>query len=130
MNNEIKIGVLTVETTKIRLLSFIELMKPELTGLSVLTTLCGFYLGSTGIFDLVRFVWVALGTTLVGGGLGALNQFFERHYDTMMRRTERRPLPSGRLLPDEAFWFGVAILIVGIGILIVSSNALTGVLAL
>jgi protoheme IX farnesyltransferase len=104
-------------------------MKPELTGLSVLTTLCGYYLGSEGSFSVSRFVMVALSTLLVGGGLGALNQYLERHYDALMRRTEKRPLPDGRLLPSEALWFGVIILVAGIGLMTIAVNILSGVLA-
>jgi protoheme IX farnesyltransferase len=104
-------------------------MKPELTGLSVLTTLCGFFLASVGEFEYWVFFWTALGTLLVGGGLGALNQYMERHYDAMMRRTERRPLPAGRLSPEQALWFGVGCLVSGVGILLVATNTLTALLA-
>src|SRR3972149_9485625 len=82
-----------------RLLSFVELMKPELTGLSVLTSLCGFYLATSGAFDFRLFLLTGIGTLLVGGGAGALNQFMERNYDAMMGRTERRPLPIARVTP-------------------------------
>ncbi|MCI0705901.1 MAG: heme o synthase [Ignavibacteriae bacterium] len=104
-------------------------MKPELTGLSVLTTLCGYYLATDGVFDVSRFLLVALGTMLVGGGLGALNQYIERHYDALMKRTERRPLPSGRMEPGTAFWFGTVILIAGIVIMFVYGNIVSGIIA-
>lgn len=112
-----------------RLLDYAELMKPELTGLSVLTTLCGFYLASEGSFDYPRFFWTGLGTLLVGGGLGALNQYIERHYDAMMKRTERRPLPGGRISPTQAFWFGIWCLVIGIGVLLYFTDMLTSLLA-
>jgi protoheme IX farnesyltransferase len=104
-------------------------MKPELTGLSVLTSLCGFYLGTVGEFDYVRFSVTALGTLFVGGGLGALNQYIERSFDALMKRTERRPLPTGRLKPHEALWFGVGSLVGGVGLLLAMTNILTVVLA-
>jgi protoheme IX farnesyltransferase len=112
-----------------RLLDYATLMKPELTGLSVLTTLCGFFLASDDGFRYGLFFWTALGTLLVGGGLGALNQYVERHYDAMMRRTERRPLPAGRLSPVQALWFGVGCLVCGVGILLAATNTLTALLA-
>ena len=62
-----------------RTIDYLALTKPELTGLSVLTALCGFYLGTPGPIDYWRFFHVALGTALVGGGAGALNQFIERN---------------------------------------------------
>ena len=64
-----------------KVLDYVELMKPELTFLSVLSTLCGFYLGFRGQFNVAGFVHTALGTTLLGGGVGALNQFMERDHE-------------------------------------------------
>lgn len=104
-------------------------MKPELTGLSVLTTLCGFYLGTMGTFDWGLFAATAMGTLFVGGGAGTLNQYIERHYDAMMKRTERRPLPSGRLQPTEVLLFGTFISIAGMFLLTFLVNPLTGFLA-
>ena len=111
-------------------LDYLVLMKPELTGLSVLTTLCGYYLASQGPIDSLHFLVVALGTTFVGGGLGALNQYIERHYDAMMRRTERRPLPSGRMEPAAAFWFGFTMLLAGNALMFLVANITTGIIAL
>jgi protoheme IX farnesyltransferase len=119
-------GIIRVKS---RLLSFVELMKPELTGLSVLTSLCGFYLGTIGSLDFRLFLLTGIGTLLVGGGAGALNQFMEREYDSMMRRTERRPLPTGRVTPTEVLWFGVTLSLVGILLLSLCLNLFTGFLA-
>ncbi len=112
-----------------RVLDYVELMKPELTGLSVLTALCAFYLGTTDTFSFALFLHTALGTLLVGGGAGALNRYIERSYDAMMKRTERRPLPSGRLDPREALVFGILISLIGIAELTIFTNPLAGLLA-
>jgi protoheme IX farnesyltransferase len=111
-----------------RLSDYLELMKPELTGLSVLTALCGFYLATSGAFDGALFVHLALGTALLGGGAGALNQFIEREYDGLMKRTERRPLPSGRLDARSCLIFGITISAAGLVELAVFTNLLTGFL--
>lgn len=111
-----------------KVLDYLELMKPELTGLSVLTALCGFFLASKE-FDPFLFFWTGLGTLLVGGGAGALNQFIERRFDALMRRTERRPLAAGRLSPFNVVAFGISLSIVGIFVLIVLTNFLTACLA-
>jgi heme o synthase len=50
-----------------------------------------------------------LGTFLVAGGASALNQWLERSSDALMRRTENRPLPAGRLLSGEVFLFGMGL---------------------
>lgn len=112
-----------------KLFDYAELMKPELTGLSVLTALCGFYLGSAGPFQFWLFFHLALGTALLGGGAGALNQFIEREYDSLMKRTERRPLPAGRLEPAECLTFGIVIAAGGMLELTLFVNMLTGFLA-
>jgi protoheme IX farnesyltransferase len=129
MNGDANIIAHSVTRSRFKFHEYIELMKPELTGLSVMTTLCGFYLAYTYSFNIVLFIHTAIGTLLVGGGAGALNQFIEREYDALMRRTERRPLPSGRMMPIEALIFGIAISAAGIIELSVFTNLLTGFLA-
>ncbi len=128
MNGQVKVAGAAITRGRIPALDFIELMKPELTGLSVLSALCGFYIGSSGSFSAWLFFHTALGTLLVGGGAGALNMFIERRYDAMMKRTERRPLPSGRLQPAEALIFGLGISFIGIAELTLLINVLTGFL--
>ncbi|MBI4418114.1 MAG: protoheme IX farnesyltransferase [Ignavibacteriales bacterium] len=126
-------GQTTVTTAhsaaRIRVLDYLELMKPELTGLSVLTALCGYYLAGTEFF-VSGFVFTGLGTLLLGGGAGALNQYAERSWDALMKRTERRPLPSGRLQAWQAFLFGVTTSIVGLAILFFMLNMITGFLGI
>lgn len=129
MSGEAKVFGAAVSRSRSRALDFLELMKPELTGLSMLSALCGFYIGTQGSFPPWLFAHTALGTLLVGGGAGALNQFIERRYDAMMKRTERRPLPAGRLHPLEALVFGAAISAIGILELSIFVNLLTGFLA-
>ena len=110
---------------------FVELMKPELTSLSVLTAICSFYLAHLGSWNAAD-VWLlanlALGTTFVGGGAGALNQYLERNYDAAMKRTEKRPLPAGRLMPGTVLAFGILLSSIGLLELTFLVNTLTGFL--
>ena len=119
----------TIAIDRSRVLDYLTLTKPELTLLSVLTALAGFYLGISGPIHGLLLVHTLLGTALVGGGAGALNQYMERHYDALMRRTEKRPLPAGRLSPVEVLVFGVSIATIGILQLALLVNILTGFLA-
>ena len=91
---------------KSRVAVFAELIKARLTFLVLLTTLVGFYVGFRGPMDYLLMLHTLLGTGLVASGAAALNQFLERQLDARMRRTEDRPLPSGRLPPDTALMFG------------------------
>ena len=112
-----------------RALDYLSLTKPELTLLSVLTTLAGFLFGNTGGVDGLLLFHTLVGTALVGGGAGALNQYIERRYDAMMHRTERRPIPSGRVSPRDALMFGSAISAAGLAELVACVTPLTGALA-
>ena len=129
MNGAVKAIERSRSRVAVKLSDYAELMKPELTGLSVLTSLCAFYLASSGAFNYWLFFHLALGTTLLGGGAGALNQYIEREYDALMKRTERRPLPAGRLEPVQCLTFGIMISTLGIVELSIFVNLLTGFLA-
>lgn len=106
------------------------LMKPELTLLSVFTSLCSAYLAIDHPHEvqLLIFPFLALGTLLVGGGAGALNQYHEREFDGMMKRTEKRPIPDQRITPNEALVFGTFAGIIGV-IILSMINLLTGFLS-
>jgi len=107
---------------------FSELIKARLTFLVLLTTLVGFYLGFRGAMDYVLMVHTLLGTGLVASGAAALNQLLERKFDALMRRTEDRPLPSGRLQPDTVLVFGGVCSAAGLVYLALAVNLLTGLL--
>ena len=93
---------------------FLELMKPRLTFAALATTLAGYLLASPLLADPTKILNTLLGAFLVGGGGSALNQFFERDADSRMMRTVGRPLPSKRLEPSHALWFGVAVSVLGL----------------
>jgi protoheme IX farnesyltransferase len=90
-----------------------DLVKARLTLLVLVTTLVGFYMGSPQSIDYVLLAHTLIGTGLLACGASALNQLWERDHDARMRRTENRPLPSGRLQPDTVLVFGAAASVVG-----------------
>ncbi|HKP13925.1 MAG TPA: heme o synthase, partial [Blastocatellia bacterium] len=92
-----------------KLASYLDLTKPRITMLVTATAAAGFALGSAGGVDYLRFFHTSLGIALLSSGLGTLNQYIERDLDRLMRRTETRPLPSGKLQPCSALRFGVAL---------------------
>jgi protoheme IX farnesyltransferase len=105
-----------------------ELVKARLTSLVLITTLVGFYLGRRGGMDYILLLHTLLGTALLAGGAAALNQFLEREHDARMKRTEDRPLPSGRLSADHALLFGGACSAAGLIYLALGVNLLTALL--
>ena len=114
----------------VRLADFWTLTKPEVNFLVVMSTLAGFYLGWRGPMNFVLLFSTLLGTLLVASGTGTLNQYIERNSDASMHRTARRPLPSGRMNPAAAFWFGIFLAVAGGLLLWLAVNALSSVLAL
>jgi protoheme IX farnesyltransferase len=94
-------------TDKSWLAIYADLFKVRLTGLVLLTTAVGFYIGFRGPVDYLLMLHTLLGTALVASGASALNQLFEREYDARMRRTQDRPLPSGRMQPQTVLLVGI-----------------------
>jgi protoheme IX farnesyltransferase len=92
-----------------RLAAYVELTKPRVTFLVVLSALAGYCMGSVGAFDYLGFLHLAIGISLLSGGIATLNQYLERASDGLMKRTRRRPLPAGTLSAASAFWFGLAL---------------------
>jgi protoheme IX farnesyltransferase len=115
---------------KARAAAYVELTKPRITFLIALTSAAAFCLGSRGSVDYVRFAHAMVGIALLSSGIATLNQFMERDLDRLMRRTVDRPLPSGRLLPLEALWFGVVLTASAELYLALFVNLLTAVLGL
>jgi protoheme IX farnesyltransferase len=109
---------------------YLELTKPSVVWLIVMSTAVGFYLGSSGPFSFLLFLHTLLATALLAGGAGALNQWAERDLDALMRRTERRPLPAGRLRSYPALGFGIAISLAGVAYLALAVNLLSAGLGL
>ncbi|HAO78460.1 MAG TPA: protoheme IX farnesyltransferase [Verrucomicrobia subdivision 3 bacterium] len=105
-----------------------DLVKARLTGLVLLTTFVGFYLGERGAVNFLQMFHALFGTALVASGAAALNQLLEREYDAKMRRTASRPLPSGRLQPATVAIFGGVCSVAGLIYLALLVNLLTSVL--
>ena len=98
---------------KFRVKDYLELTKPRITWLIVMSTAVGYYFGHAGHWSFWAIVHTLIGTALIASGTAALNQWYERDADRHMRRTQMRPLPSGRLTPQQALWFGIALSVAG-----------------
>lgn len=89
-----------------RVSAFVELTKPRIAFMLVLTSAAGFFLGTKGSFDFALFANAMIGIALLAFGVATLNQFIERRTDRLMDRTAKRPIPTGRVTPNEALIFG------------------------
>lgn len=101
---------------------YIELTKPRITWLILMSTGIGYFFGLAGAPNWLEFVksipllsllHTVLGTGLIASGTAALNQWYEREADRHMRRTAARPLPSGKLRAGRALAFGIGLSIAG-----------------
>jgi len=110
--------------------AFVELTKPRIAFLLVLTSAAGFYLGSPGSFNAALFVNSMVAIAMLAFGVATLNQYIERQLDTLMDRTATRPLPTQRLSPVEALVFGLVLCIAAELYLLFAVNGLTAILGL
>ncbi len=111
----------------------VQLVKLRVTTLVVMTAWCGYYLGAvkSGIPSLSwTLLHAMLGIGIVSAGAATLNELVERESDARMRRTADRPLPAGRMSPAYATLLGSALVLGGGFYLALTTNRLTGILAL
>lgn len=111
------------------LADYLELTKPRVTLLILMSTCVGFYLGSAGSLSFSLLAFTLLGTALAASGTAALNQYWERDTDGKMLRTKDRPLPAGRMFPWKALCFGIALSLAGIVLLAWLTNFFASLLA-
>jgi len=92
---------------------YLELTKPRITWLIVMSTAVGYYFGHGGAWSAWAVLHALMGTALIASGTAALNQWYERDADREMRRTQQRPLPSGRMNAKNALLFGIGLAVAG-----------------
>lgn len=113
-----------------KLAAYVELTKPRIAILLVLTSAAGFYLGADKGFNFALFANAMIGISLLAFGVATLNQFIERRIDVLMERTASRPLPTKKITPAEALFFGVSLTVVSEIYLAFLVNNLTAILGL
>ncbi len=109
---------------------YIALTKPRITWLILMSTGVGYFFGARGGWHFLTVLHTILGTGLIASGTAALNQWYEREADSKMKRTQARPLPSGRISAGKALAFAIVISAAGFVELFAGVNALTGWLGL
>ncbi len=100
---------------------YIALMKPRVMSLVVFTALVGLMVTPGHLHPVLGFA-ALLCITIGAGAAGALNMWYDADVDAVMRRTSRRPIPAGRVLPREALAFGVTLAIGSIAVLGLVAN--------
>jgi protoheme IX farnesyltransferase len=107
----------------------LSLTKPRLSSLVLFTMAGGMWLAPTSLSP-ARAVAALLATAGIIAAANALNCYLERDVDRYMKRTRNRPLPSGRMDPPVALWFGISLAAISIPALVLATNVLTALLGL
>jgi protoheme IX farnesyltransferase len=113
-----------------KLSAFVELTKPRIAFMLVLTSAAGFYLGAVKGFDFMLFTNSMIGIALLAFGVATLNQVWERRTDALMERTAGRPLPTQKITVSEALVFGILLCLTAEIYLTFLVNPLTAILGL
>jgi len=107
---------------------YIELCKPRVVLLMILTSLVGMCLAPSPSFPIIPFIGGNLGIAFVAGAAAALNHLADQHIDKIMKRTQSRPLVQGRVSTRHCVFFVSVLAISGTIILLFSTNVLTAIL--
>ena len=121
-------SVRTTTTLASRVADYVEIAKPRISVMVLITVSVGFALGSFGAWDSVLLVNALIGIALVATASSAFNQVIERHSDSKMDRTANRPIPSGRMSAAEVASFGAVCGVSGVVWLAASVNLVTTLL--
>ncbi len=104
---------------------YVSLLKPSVISLVVFTGLIGMLIAPNSLHPLLAFTTV-LCIAVGAGAAGAINMWYDRDIDAIMTRTQKRPIPSGRVTPDDALFFGVSLSVFSVMILGMAVNWLAG----
>lgn len=109
---------------------FFLLTKPIVVALLLVTTYAGMVVGGQRFPSLSLTFWTLIGGFLAAGGAGAVNQYLDREDDQKMQRTQKRPIPAGRLTPAQGLAFGVGISLLSFYLMVAKVNLLAAILSL
>lgn len=107
---------------------YIELCKPRVVALMLLTVLVGMYLATPGWVPVTTLCASLLGIGLCAGSAAAVNHLVDKRIDAMMARTKNRPVAHGRISVRQALWFATILGVVGLFVLNYWVNSLTAIL--
>jgi protoheme IX farnesyltransferase len=107
---------------------YFELCKPRVVALMLLTVVVGMYLATPSWVPITTLGFSLMGIGLCAGSAAAINHLVDKHIDSLMDRTKKRPLARGSLTKKQALLFALIIGILGLGILALLVNRLTAIL--
>ena len=125
-----RINRIVESTPGMILKDLLMLTKPIVVLLLLITTFAGMVIGGRAWPDFSVTMWTMLAGFLAAGGSGAINQYIDRYDDNKMQRTQKRPIPSGRLTPGQGLAFGVILVLMSFYIMVAFVNNIAALLSL
>ncbi|WP_432416365.1 heme o synthase [Legionella micdadei] len=113
---------------KINWRDYMELCKPRVVALMLLTVVVGMYLAVPGWVPIPTLITSLVGIGLCAGSAAAINHLVDKRIDAIMARTKRRPIAGGRVSVRQALYFATTLAALGLTILITFVNVLTAIL--
>jgi len=108
--------------------AYLELTKPRVVALMLLTALIGMLLATPGAVPINVLFFGITGIALAAGSAATINHLVDQKIDAIMGRTKRRPLPTGKVTPVKAMTFAITLAVIGMAMLVFYINTLTAVL--
>ncbi len=119
-------SLIPAQTSESTVRDYYSLLKPRVMSLVVFTGGCGLLLAPGHIHPIIALIAI-LCIALGSGASGAINMWYDRDIDAVMKRTQNRPIPGGRVNPDEALGFGIAMAIASVVIMGLATNPVAAV---
>jgi heme o synthase len=110
--------------------AYYELTKPKILLMLAFTSLSTAIVAQGGVPDLKTMCFMLLGMALSSGGAAAVNMWYDRDIDALMKRTQNRPIPKGLIRPNDALRFGILLGVLSFVVLVLFVNTLTAFLSL
>jgi len=117
-------------TVRRQALAYLELTKPRIVSLVVLTGVPALLIAAHGFPPARVFFGTLLGTVLAAASAASFNMYFDHDIDALMRRTATRPLPAGVLLPSSALGLGFVLAGLAWMVLLLAGNLLAAVIGI
>ena len=121
MSDTVQLLTDRIDASPARVRDYVDLLKPRVMSLVVFTGLIGVLIAPTHIHPFAAALAV-IAIALGSGAAGAVNMWYERDLDALMARTRNRPLPAGRVAPDDALGLGVLLSIFSVLLMAVATN--------
>lgn len=110
-----------------RVRDYFSLLKPRVMSLVIFTAITGLYLAPGNIHPFIAMIAI-LSISVGSGAAGAINMWYDRDIDDIMSRTKKRPIPSGRIIAENALYMGVFLSVLSVTLMGLAVNLLSAVL--